>query len=274
MSDDPGSSVLSLRLAVCGRQVTLSLLRLSALKAHERTIPRLLASLERDIAESGVLRDPIVADARLGLVIDGAHRLEALRRLGAEVVPAVTVDYFSEEIEVKRWFRMARFVDWGALECYGSMRERMGYREFLRELDSGGAAIGIYSDGEARLVRRGMNAMEISRVLEEVCGMGAEYVPEHASPPRGATVVGYRSISKGEVVEVVRRGGVFTHKFTRHVVPLRLLGLNVPIELLRLDRLDELRGFLSSLRLRSLGRGVVVGGRFYEEEVAVGYRAT
>jgi len=56
-----------------------------------------------DIRKSGVIRRPLVVDAATMTLLDGAHRLEALRRLGASLAPVIAVDYL--QVEVAGWAR-------------------------------------------------------------------------------------------------------------------------------------------------------------------------
>jgi len=56
-----------------------------------------------NIRRSGVIRRPLVVDASTMTLLDGAHRLEALRRLGASLVPVIAVDY--TQVEVAGWAR-------------------------------------------------------------------------------------------------------------------------------------------------------------------------
>lgn len=80
-----------------------SLVPLSWLKAHEAYVEDRVQELTRRFAQTGRVDYAVVADARTGTVIDGHHRLETLRRLKAELVPAVLVDYLDAAITVRCW---------------------------------------------------------------------------------------------------------------------------------------------------------------------------
>jgi len=73
------------------------------LRAHEQVIPGRVEELVYEIRRDGVLRVPILADARTLTILDGHHRTEALRRLGARWVPAVLVDYLDGPVTVESW---------------------------------------------------------------------------------------------------------------------------------------------------------------------------
>ena len=80
-------------------------------------------------------------------------------------------------------------------------------------------------------------------------------------------------IEKNHVIETARDGRVFTFKATRHVVPARPMGVNVPLNLLsnKKSSLEEANRILSKMlekkRLRRFEPGHVWGKRRYEEAV-------
>ncbi len=80
-----------------------TLVALSWLKAHEEHVESRVAELVERFRRTGCVDYAVVADAQTGTVIDGHHRLEALRRLGARLVPAVLVDYRDASITVRSW---------------------------------------------------------------------------------------------------------------------------------------------------------------------------
>jgi len=80
-----------------------ALLPLEALRPHENINEEHLRSLMSEIVKDGVLRKPILVDFKTLVILDGHHRVEALRRLGARVIPAFLVDYSSDRIVVSTW---------------------------------------------------------------------------------------------------------------------------------------------------------------------------
>jgi len=80
-----------------------ALLRISVLKVHERIDETNLAELIAHLRRSQVLSDPIWVARGSSVILNGHHRVEALRRIGADRVPAWVLDYESELIHVERW---------------------------------------------------------------------------------------------------------------------------------------------------------------------------
>ena len=81
----------------------LALLPINALKPHEMVIEERVRRLIEDLLRTWILRRPILVDDSTYIVLDGHHRLEALRRIGARRIVAVLIDYDSEQVEVSSW---------------------------------------------------------------------------------------------------------------------------------------------------------------------------
>lgn len=83
--------------------VRFALVPISDLREHEEVRPERVAVVERRLVEDGVVRQPVVVDEGTMVVLDGHHRFNALRRLGATRVPAYLVDYRDGAITVESW---------------------------------------------------------------------------------------------------------------------------------------------------------------------------
>lgn len=73
------------------------------LKAHEQYVEARVVELLERFRRTGCVDYAVVVDRATGTVIDGHHRLEALRRLGAARVPVHLVDYQDPAIGVRCW---------------------------------------------------------------------------------------------------------------------------------------------------------------------------
>ena len=80
-----------------------ALIPISILKGHERIDEANLLELIAHLRRSQVLSDPIWVARGSSVILNGHHRVEALRRMGADRVPAWVLDYESELIHVERW---------------------------------------------------------------------------------------------------------------------------------------------------------------------------
>ena len=73
------------------------------LKEHEEIRPDYLEELKNEILLDGILKMPICIDRNTCIILDGHHRLQALKRLGCKKIPCVLVDYQSPDIRVIAW---------------------------------------------------------------------------------------------------------------------------------------------------------------------------
>jgi len=79
------------------------LVDITLLREHESFDPSYLGKLKEEIIKDGFLRKAISVDVNSMVVLDGHHRLNALRELGCNKIPVIFVDYRSPDIVVKKW---------------------------------------------------------------------------------------------------------------------------------------------------------------------------
>lgn len=80
--------------------LTVSIVEIGRLRGHERTDEARLEALKAEIESDGMLMRPIVVDEETNVVLDGHHRLEALKLLGCSKIPVCYVSYASDRIGV------------------------------------------------------------------------------------------------------------------------------------------------------------------------------
>jgi hypothetical protein len=80
-----------------------ALVPLDELKPHERIDEADLPGLVAEIRARGLLRHPIWVARGSRVILNGHHRVAALRRLGAARAPAWLIDYHSRSVRVDRW---------------------------------------------------------------------------------------------------------------------------------------------------------------------------
>ncbi len=74
-------------------EARLALLALDDLLPHEQTLTRRLAEVLSSIRLTRTIYRPVIVDRRSHVIIDGHHRVESLRLLGARYAPVILVDY-------------------------------------------------------------------------------------------------------------------------------------------------------------------------------------
>ena len=91
------------RLARRTASVRFEVFEIGSLHGHERIRPALLEQLTEQIRRDGYLRRPILVADRDFVILDGHHRVEAVRALGARRIPAYLIDYFSDIVQLGIW---------------------------------------------------------------------------------------------------------------------------------------------------------------------------
>jgi len=79
------------------------LVELARLRAHEEVDFTHLRKLKEEIDSDRVLKFAIAVDKGTNIILDGHHRVSALKELGCERIPVVFVDYGSFQIKVDNW---------------------------------------------------------------------------------------------------------------------------------------------------------------------------
>ena len=89
-----------------GFRLDIVLVETESLRLHEDTILSSLDLVFKDIKMSRLLKSPVIVDGDSLVVLDGMHRVEALKRLDCKFTCVCLVDYMSPRIKVDRWCRV------------------------------------------------------------------------------------------------------------------------------------------------------------------------
>jgi len=81
---------------------------LDLLLPHEKTVPERVSSVARYILAAGYVKYPLLVDLDHLVVLDGHHRLEALKLIGARSAPAFLVDYRKGYVQVRSFRKEVR----------------------------------------------------------------------------------------------------------------------------------------------------------------------
>lgn len=208
---------------------------------HEEVIPSYLEALTRAFAASSFQRNPVIVDAHSNVILDGTHRWAAMKELGFRWIAVCKVDYSNPLIELDSWAR--------AFEPAGSGLERV-LRKFGAELvgldEVGESDLAVITSRLAfRIPHSGLadafeKLRQLDREMRELVGRAPSYVPRSSwrcyassslllAPPRPR---------KPDVVKAAREGYLMPPKSTRHIIPARPMGVNVPLKLLKMHELD------------------------------------
>jgi len=270
--------------------LNIALIEINALLLHEEIIPELLEHLSWSIKKDGCLNHPIIVDAESLLVLDGVHRVEALKRLRCKCIPACLVDYKSPSIQVFNWYRVIGGVD-NLRRLLSEVKTVGGSVEKVDKIKEGTigkslVAAAIRTFNENFLVNHPFKSLPeafdiIKRVEERLknAGFSVGYETESDALQRLSkrqvdAVLCTPKLTKQAIIETARSGKTFVYKATRHVIPARPMRLCVPLNLLRdkrpLSKLNEtLKSLLLKKKMKHLSPGSLFEGRRYEEDLYV-----
>lgn len=254
---------------------------------HEETISDRVAELKDSFLHEGVVKDPVVVDANSCVVLDGMHRVAALRELHCFCIPVCAVDYLNPSIEVGVWYRTlsgrlssSRLET--ALSSSGLRFERSSFdvtsvmeNPHLATIFASGECLGLRADGQ--------QVYEVLKTAERCArqlGFTITFETERDAldmlvNKKTDAILTLPKIDKAAVREAGLTGQLLPHKVTRHVIPARPLGVNVPLRILTdadMSLEEANRQFIAGLQARKITRkpsGTVIEDRRYEEETFI-----
>jgi len=262
--------------------ILITLRKTSDLKPHEETVAADLKTLVEALRANPVLRHPIIADRRTGIVLDGTHRLAAIKQLRCNFIPSALVDYDDPQITIEKWFR--QFSGSNVRNLEKDLR-RLGPKEVTHdECEDGLSKRRWYATVEdtrfcLAFPVRSQNPYEMARDSHNIemaarkHGVSIAYQDnkDTKSGDSESLIMSTIKVEKKEVVETVKKAKLFPPKSTRHLVPSRPLGGGVPIDWLRGSDFSEAQSryqeYIQSRKVKRLPEGSRIGSRRYLEEV-------
>ena len=253
----------------------LRILPLEYLVPHEKTDPRRVNPLtERLKSESVLVNPPIVApfgrnDPRF-VVLDGANRTSAFRALEVPHIVAQVVNY--SQVQLNTWHHIITSCDFETLmeqlhtiqgmklseDDLMSARARLARREAIAYISYGDAVNDVThafdhdSDHDIRQLSpaivlccadsTGQRTELLNQLVElyEGCSKVQRTTSDNIadarqSYPDASALVVFPRYEPAEILDIARRGQHVPAGITRHVLPVRALRLNYPMDILRSD---------------------------------------
>ncbi len=254
---------------------------------HEEVEPIRVARVASRLVDEGRLRHPpIVGAAKKGedlLLVDGAHRISALRQLGFPYALAQIIDYDDPLVELSTWHHLLRLTDCPAfLRFIESLPGVTAHRRACRPEESpfrrapGQLAGVILPDRsvlhacvgprtslktQVELLGRIVGWYKADGFLDRISYDEFDWLS--VNYPAFSALVTFRIFTKDEVRRLGRDGRRLPAGITRHLVTKRTLRLNLPLDLLRADAsLEQRNTSLAALILERSRQGRI---RFYTE---------
>lgn len=252
---------------------TLEIRSVDSLLPHEETIPYNLKRLKEGMLNLGQLVDPIIVDKKTGLVIDGNHRHKVLEMIECPLAATQAVDYESEDVTLGTWYPVSNLSPQEIVKLDSIRFEKVDLEEGKRAINHLKSPYLIISKEENYLLNPGNFSLK-EMIKEQVYifsllkKSSLDYVSDIDKEVQAGNTVFYRrSYSKSEVISAAKEKFLFPPKSTRHLVPGRIIRLNM-----RLGWLHRSKEYAEEEMARNLKSRVYNGNvRKYYEPVYVIY---
>jgi len=247
------------------------------LLCHEQTISKNLKRLKEGMLNIGHLVDPLVVDDKTNVVLDGNHRLKVLEIIECPCSACQIVDYKSPEIQVGTWLpAIAKKPDEIFKPDKNLKIEKVDGKAGIEAIGRTNAPfMALHKEGGAMLLNPG--SYKVRELVEEQVFLLSlldpaelKYIPDNEADAfidKGYTVLYRRSYTKDEIVKAAKDHAPFPPKSTRHLIPGRIIRLNMKLGWLHFERADARKELAEMLRRRAYNGNV----RKYYEPVVVIY---
>jgi hypothetical protein len=267
-------------------KVQLAIVPLDDIQPHERTIPSLLRSIRDDMRRTGEQRDPILVDRRTLFAMDGMHRIESLRLLGAKYALCAEYDYREEGVKLERWLRtiiapseklVSKILSRFAMIPCESITEAM------RQVDNGEAGVALLSRIRSFVGGESFSVVDVYRKIGEIDSLcekskvdlhfATESEKSRMFSSDSVSMIFPARLSKSDVLSLARRNELLPYKTTRYVVPVRPMGIYYPLSFLRKrsfsDCARKLEDIVNLSKVVLQKRDTWYEGRRYSERIAI-----
>jgi L-serine kinase (ADP) len=266
--------------------IDLRIVRLDELIPHEHTIPSLLQSVTRDLERTGLQRDPILVDSKTDLVLDGMHRRAALEAANCRFALCAAYDYLADGTKLQRWLRYFIAPDRQFIEATIKLFdfERVENIQIaMQKVDSKENSVALLSNRESYVSKEHYDLTSVYHAVADFdvfaseSGISMEY---HSDSDNGdlflsesVFVVYPLLFSKQDIIQAAESGRLLPHKTTRHIVPIRPMGIYFPIQLLSNGSKEQcgekLREIVEKSRIDVIEANSWYEGRKYAEPLAL-----
>ena len=257
----------------------LEIIETNALFPHEQTIAPNLKRLKESMLNIGQIVDPILIDKKSRVVLDGNHRLKVLQIIESQNAVCQPVDYNDEKIKVGTWYlainkpleeilkkdlvKLEKVdCDTGKEALYSSKAAFMAVAKKEKQENACFLEPGAYKLKE--LIE------EQNYILSSMKDVDSRYIPDDQADEyltKGYTVFFRRAYTKEEIVKAALSHNPFPPKSTRHLIPDRIIRLNMRLGWLQESKEEAKRYLTEMLKNRAYNGNV----RRYVEPVIVIY---
>ena len=234
----------------------LRVLPVAELLLHEQHDPLRSAPLMERLRADGVLKNPTIVAPVPGeeryVVLDGAHRVTALREMGLAHIAAQVVDYDDPELILDTWHHLVKGIAEAdfkrlLLSVQGvttkvadpvHARAQLARREILALVEyPDGEVCTVKAEGGLHVRTQRLNEIvDLYKLRGRIFRANTDHLPSLLPlyDEVGALVV-FPRFTPAEIIDLARIGACLPAGITRHLIPRRALRINLPLTMLGSD---------------------------------------
>lgn len=257
----------------------LKIMEINELLTHEQIIPVNLLRLKEAMLNIGQLVDPLIVDGKTKVILDGNHRIKVLEIIKCPRAVCQIVDYSSPQVTVGTWMPVSNSLDVEKVKNNGFRTERVDFNTGLKALENKKAPFLLVRKKEKIKECHLINPSDYSldgmideqkAVISKLNDNSFSYIADDMVDEcmdAGKAVLFRKIYTKQEIIARAQAKNPFPPKSTRHIIPNRVIRLNMRLGWLH-EGEKEARAYLE----RALRERVYNGNvRRYVEPVIVIY---
>jgi hypothetical protein len=265
-----------------GEKFELKLLKASGVMLHEEVEESRYERLYNRLQDEGVLYNPLIVGRYKNkyVLIDGANRYQALKKLGAKTILAQIVDYKSDELKLKSWYHFVNNMTFDDLKIYlegrglkyskWNIKSRLDKLNYIGVAGASGKGIKIKLSKKLDEMLKSLSA--INKYYEN--NFGYTRIDSDADlsnlkrvfPGSGLLFV-FPMFPKQQIVKIAANENKVPAGITRHLLPNRVLRIKFEIEKLMTDENLDGRNKELDLLIRQKAESKKV--RLYKEPLLI-----
>jgi len=267
---------------VAGEKFELRLIRSSDILLHEDSENDRSARLARRFREEKILYNPLIIGRfrHRYLLIDGANRFEALKRISISIVLAQVVDYFSKNVLLKSWYHFINGLKHDSVIKFLN-KNKISFKNLRKPVKPSLKNEIVISGRDGRSIKLKLEK-DLRSMLFQLCRVNRFYEGKYTysridsdtdiddmsqiSDNDGLLIM-YPDFSKEQIISIAGMDKKLPAGITRHLIPNRVLHIKYPIaELSSVSGLEKKNSKLLSFIIEKVKNKKV---RLYREPLLI-----